>query len=268
VLRLLVRRGILDEASCEPDPLQEEEPVLAGILQASVQGTVATGERAGRRIRRILSDPAQGQRTGDLCFCSRGFSLHAARRVKPESSTKLEELCRYVLRPPLANQRLRWLSDEELLLRLKRKWGDGTTHILLSPTELISRVAALVPPKGFNEVRYHGVLAPRSKLRRRVIPKPPSNERATSTSTAGSTTTEPASEQSAAKRILWADLLRRVFRAEVDRCSCGGRFRLRAFITDPAEAGRYLRHIGIPCDDVEIAPARAPPQTELCFDAS
>jgi hypothetical protein len=55
---------------------------------------------------------------------------------------------RYVLRPPLANHRLRWLSDDELLL---------------SPSELLARLAALVPPKGFNLTRYHGVLAPRSR---------------------------------------------------------------------------------------------------------
>jgi len=78
------------------------------------------------------------------------FSLHAARRVRPEQTAKLEELCRYVLRPPLANHRLRWLGDDELLLALKRKWDDGTTHIVLSPSELLARLAALVPPKGFN----------------------------------------------------------------------------------------------------------------------
>jgi len=52
--------------------------------------------------------------------------------------------------PPLASSLLRWLSEDELLLRLKRPWGDGTSHLLLSPSELLARLAALVPPKGFN----------------------------------------------------------------------------------------------------------------------
>ncbi|MFH1810416.1 MAG: transposase, partial [Pseudomonadota bacterium] len=152
--------------------LSEEEPVLAGLLKASVMDIAVTGERAGRRIRRVLSDPAPGQRTGELCFASRGFSLHAARRVRPEQTNKLEELCRYVLRPPLANHRLRWLGDDELLLALKRKWDDGTTHILLSASELLGRLAALVPPKGFNLTRYHGCLAPRSSIRNLIVPAP------------------------------------------------------------------------------------------------
>ncbi|MCU0663897.1 MAG: hypothetical protein MUC50_16420 [Myxococcota bacterium] len=46
VLRLLERRGVLDPDKA--DPLTERSPVLAGMTAASVQGRVATGERAGR----------------------------------------------------------------------------------------------------------------------------------------------------------------------------------------------------------------------------
>jgi hypothetical protein len=89
--------------------------VLAVVLQASVQGTSAVGERAGKRIRRVLQDPAPGQRTGDLCYASRGFSLHAARRVRPDQGNKREELLRYVLRPPLAS--LKFLRQKDRNLR-------------------------------------------------------------------------------------------------------------------------------------------------------
>ncbi|MFH1807649.1 MAG: hypothetical protein ABIJ09_02800 [Pseudomonadota bacterium] len=93
VIRLLVRRGVLDDGVDTPDRLSEEEPVLAGLLQASVQGIAATGERAGRRIRRVLSDPTAGQRTGDLCFalCCQGLSGrpslagHGSRQAHPTS---------------------------------------------------------------------------------------------------------------------------------------------------------------------------------------
>jgi hypothetical protein len=262
VIRLLVQRGVLDENSCALDRLVEDEPVLAELVQASVLGTVATGQRAGQRIRRVLADPSPGQRTGDLCFASRGFSLHAARRVSADQRGKLEELLRYVLRPPLANNRLRWLSEDELLFALKRKWDDGTTHILFSPTELIARLAAIVPPKGFNGVRYHGVLGPRARLRPLIVPRPAPSDRAPSVAV-DENTPEPTSPAALRKRILWADLLRRVFRHDVDHCcwrgerveTCarpargmpdiplgviaGGRFKLVAFITDQSEARRY-----------------------------
>ena len=42
------------------------ESLLAGITSASVLGLVATGHRAGRRVRRVLSDPSEAVRTGSL----------------------------------------------------------------------------------------------------------------------------------------------------------------------------------------------------------
>ena len=100
VVRLLQRRGLLEEG--QADPLMEQEPLLATITAASIQGQVATGERAGQRVRRRLLDPQEGIRTGPLCFASRGFSLHAATRVPAADRARLEKLCRYVNRPPLA----------------------------------------------------------------------------------------------------------------------------------------------------------------------
>jgi hypothetical protein len=38
VIRFLIRRGVIDETSCAPDPLTEEEPALAELLQASALG--------------------------------------------------------------------------------------------------------------------------------------------------------------------------------------------------------------------------------------
>ena len=99
VIRLLERRGVLDGALL--DRLADEEPVLAGVTAASVRGMIATGERAGMRVRRVLSDPAEAVRTGYLCYASRGFSLHAATYVEGGDKDGLERLCRYPPAPRL-----------------------------------------------------------------------------------------------------------------------------------------------------------------------
>lgn len=63
-----------------------------------------------------------------------------------------------MLRPPLANHRLRWLDggrgksptgDDKLLLTLKRTWADGTTHLVLSPSELRPKPDVLGLPEGY-----------------------------------------------------------------------------------------------------------------------
>ena len=48
----------------------------------------------------------------------------------------LERLFRYMLRPPLAADRLCWKdasSNTELMLELKRPWSDGTIALVMSP---------------------------------------------------------------------------------------------------------------------------------------
>ena len=38
-------------------------------------------------------------------------------------------MCKYILRPPLANDRLKILDDGDVRLELKKPWFDGTTSI-------------------------------------------------------------------------------------------------------------------------------------------
>ena len=136
------------------------------------------GERAGQPVRRRLIDPQEGLRTGRLCFAARGFSLHAATRIAANDRRGLERLCRYVIRPPLASGRLSLLDAQTVSFALKTPWSDGTTHLLLSPEELIEKLAAVVPPPRLNLVRYHGVLAPNAADRKQIVPGPTEAERA------------------------------------------------------------------------------------------
>jgi hypothetical protein len=67
----------------------------------------------------------------------------------------------------------------------------------------------------------------------------------------------------------WAELLRRVFAIDVLACSqCGGRLRFIATIEDPIVVQRILRHVGLPTEAPEPAPARPPPASTdlLPFD--
>jgi hypothetical protein len=60
ILRLLRRHDIDLEGDSDDgrsDPLALESPVLAQVQGASVIGRVATGPRAGQRVRRVGSDP-------------------------------------------------------------------------------------------------------------------------------------------------------------------------------------------------------------------
>ena len=208
LIALLQRRGVLDDA--QVDGQTDQEPVLAAIAAASIQGLVATGERAGRRVRRVLSDPAEGIRTAPLCFASRGFSVHASTTVQAHDRAGLERLCRYVNRPPLAYGRLQRMDAARLSFTLKTPWDDGTCRIVLSPTELIEKLAALVPPPRVHLIRYHGVLAPHAADRAQIVPGPPAQDAAQLPANEAT----PSAPRSC--RLSWAQLLGRVFEHATD----------------------------------------------------
>jgi hypothetical protein len=99
------------------------------------------------------------------------MSLHADVAVPAHDRRRLERLCRYVARPPLASERLEERPDGRLTLRLKTRWRDGTTHILMERSELIERLVPLIPPPRAHQVRYHGILAPSASMRDRIVPQ-------------------------------------------------------------------------------------------------
>jgi hypothetical protein len=174
IARLLESRGLGPDADpTEADPLAEEQPLLAQLYGASVAGRIATGRRAGQRVVRVgdCIDPDElPALEGERCASMSGVSLHANVAVPARDRQRLERLCRYVARPPVATERLSRLEDDRLLYRLKHRWRDGTTHVVFEPQELVEKLAALVPPPRFHLVRYHGIFGPCASQRDRIVP--------------------------------------------------------------------------------------------------
>jgi hypothetical protein len=90
--------------------------------------------RAGARVIQIGHEPdapwvtSRSPRQAHL----EGFDLHADITVAADDRTGLERLCRYVLRPPVAQDRLALAPEGQVLLTLKAEWADGTTHLLFA----------------------------------------------------------------------------------------------------------------------------------------
>src|SRR5262249_37743875 len=60
-------------------------------------------------------------------------------------------------------------DDGHIVLTLKTAWADGTRQLVFEPLELLEKLAALIPRPRINLVLYHGVLAPHSGWRARVV---------------------------------------------------------------------------------------------------
>ena len=69
---------------------------------------------------------ATGNDNADPVAEVRGINLHARQRVDGHDRRQLERLCRYITRPPVAQERLEERPDGRLELALKSVWKDGT----------------------------------------------------------------------------------------------------------------------------------------------
>ncbi|MEO8903193.1 MAG: transposase, partial [Polyangiaceae bacterium] len=192
-----------------------------------------------------------------LCVREYDFSLHAATHAGAQDLKGREALLKYILRPPLATERLTAGPDGLVRITLKRAFCDGTFAIDLDPLSLLCRLAATVPPPRFHTVRYSGVLASASKWRSLVVPQRESAGSDAAAASAGCERPEPAPLSSSAGERYRprAELLKQTFGLDVEKCpSCGGRMRLLALVTEPSSVARFLRHKGEP---TEVPPRAA-----------
>ena len=143
---ILARHGRKIDGSGESDVAEPhgEQLALAALCGAAAAGHGLTGDRAGEPLLRVV-DPARGRKT-ERVGESRGVNVHAEVAVPAPDRARLERLCRYVCRPPIAQDRLEETASGKLRYRLKRPWRDGTVALVLEPLDLIARVCALIPP--------------------------------------------------------------------------------------------------------------------------
>ncbi len=102
-----------------PDTDREENSLWAQVHAASTAGVLLFDNQ--RRPMRLFGAPAREPKAKN----GYGFDVDAAVRVPAGERARLENLCQYVLRPPIANDRLRALPDNHYELRLKKPWADG-----------------------------------------------------------------------------------------------------------------------------------------------
>ena len=183
VLERLVRRierhlrrcGLLRTLEDEAEPGGEGDP--EGNLAASAVWGQAPPAGPQWVSRLAPLEPHALAYDKPLCASLDGFTLHAATRAGALDQAGREALLRYVLRPPVAQERVEFRPDGLVRITLKKAYADGTVAVDMDPLSLLCRLATSVPPPRFHTVKYAGVLAPASTCRSRVAPKPPRRTR-------------------------------------------------------------------------------------------
>ncbi len=189
-----------------------------------------------------------------LCASLDGFTLPAATRAGGGDLLGREALLRYVLRPPLAQERLTPGREGLVGITLKRAYADGTVAVEMDPLSLLCRLAASVPPPRYHTVKYACVLASASRWRARIAPVH-----------IGVAAVAPVADPAPRPKRsgsywAWAELLKRTFGVDVLACpKCVGRMKLVALVTEHKSILCFLAALGEPTDVPAWSPSRGPP---------
>lgn len=242
------RRLLIDDSGADPTAEGDADPE-SNLAASAVSGQAPP---AGPQWMRGLQplEPHALAYDKPLCASLDGFTLPAATRAAAHDQAGREALLRYVLRPPIAQQRVGLRPDGLVRITLKKAYADGTVAVDMDPLSLLCRLATSVPPPRFHTVRYAGVLASASPWRSRITPPPEATP----------ATGEPEPPKRAGGYRGWAELLARTFAVDVLACpKCQGRMKLIAMVTDPASIARYLAAVGEATEVPRRSPTRGPP---------
>jgi len=191
-----------------------------------------------------------------------GFSVHNRVRVEPEDQPAVERLARYIMRPPISLERIRWDGDGEVFYQPKgghdgRARPPGDVAEAFDPAEFLARVIMHIPEPRGHLVRYYGAYSNVSRGKRRrqtetaVGVSPCDSEQAPS-----ARADRDHSPDARALRRSWAQLIKRVYEVDPLVCpSCGGEMRIIAFIIDHDVVDAILRHLA----KAEARSPRGPP---------
>ena len=123
---VLEARGLLEAGDDgESDALATDEPLLAACYATSLRNSDTLGDRAGQPSLRLIGEPpASSPSRRGVAVQHQGFSLHVGDQIDGRDRKRLEQLIRYVARPPIATDRLRMRPDGDLVYTLKTPWSD------------------------------------------------------------------------------------------------------------------------------------------------
>jgi hypothetical protein len=194
VLSYLARRGVIESSAdltSVDDEFAEREPALGALARASVSGLAPAGPERRARPPVVLHGQPGVRLNSGLNVAELGFSLHAATVVGAHDRAGREALCKYVLRLPIATERVKLLDDGLVRLELKRPFSDGTVAVDLDPLSLLVRLCTLVPPPKMHRLRFAGVLATAHKSGRLSFRRCRHRPVTTRTRTARATSPQP-----------------------------------------------------------------------------
>jgi len=184
-----------------------------------------------------------------------GFGVYLDRTLYPEDKEGMMRLGRYLLRAPIALERMDYDRDRGMVTYRTDKFGTVEIEVL----DFIARLAVQVPDPYERLVVYYGIYCNSSSLRKQV----PVEENLKGESEDERDHQEQPNHTGRLKsKKYWAQLINRIFLEDPLLCpGCGAERRVISFITQIAVIDRILKHVGYHHKDPPKPNYRGPPKT-------
>jgi hypothetical protein len=183
-----------------------------------------------------------------------GFGVYLDRTLYPEDQDGIMRIGRYLLRAPIALERMDYDRDRGMVTYRTDKFGIMEIEVL----DFIARLAVQVPDPYERLVVYYGIYCNSSSLRKQV----PVEENQSGESEEGKEEQEqPHSTGRLKSKKYWAQLINRIFLEDPLLCpNCGGERRVISFITQIPVIDKILKHVGYHHKDPPKPKYRGPPK--------
>ncbi|HEV8628990.1 MAG TPA: transposase, partial [Thermoanaerobaculia bacterium] len=190
-----------------------------------------------------------------LSWRNSGFSVHNGVNLAAGDTAGIERLGRYLLRSPVAVERMQLdAPSAEVLYRPRHVSGPGAAE-RFAAADFLALALQHVPEPRLHQVRYYGRYSNAARARRAAAEKGVAAGGSVAPSSTSGPVTRPAdpaadatetdeTAQRRRQRRLWAQLLRRVYEVDPLTCRhCGSPMRVVAFIQEPAAIRKILAYL-------------------------
>lgn len=189
---------------------------------------------------------SQEQADAILSWPHSGFNVHIGDIIDPSDKERLFNLASYLKKCPLSDKRIIIKERSgETSIEFFSDRGCSRQSRTFTPLTFLAEVAQILPSRWEQTSRFFGVYS--SKYRGKA--------------TTNYDCSLPDDRELPGRRPSpnWARLMRKIFEIDPLLCPvCGSEMKIKAFITDPLEIDRLLKHLKIP-------PQQAPPPLKVCI---
>jgi hypothetical protein len=155
-----------------------------------------------------------------------GFSVDMSVKIEPEDKESVARVARYIMRPPLSLERLKWTGDA---VEYRAKGGSSNEAEVFDPLDFVARILMHAPEPRLHTVRYNGAYSSRS--------------RAGQEHEAEATESEVAPAERRRQRRSWARMIAKIYEIDPLLCDCGATMKVISFITEYRVVKKIPDHI-------------------------